>query len=688
MDIIVNSLYSNREVFLRELISNASDALDKARFLSVTDPKVLGSSKDLEIRIKCDTENKTIIIEDTGVGMTREQLLSNLGTIARSGTRRFMEMAKEKGSGENNLIGQFGVGFYSAFLVADKVRVQSRSWEDDKQWLWEAAAGSHKFSISEDTVSPDSPDFVKRGVRISLHLKEDAASFCDPALISRLVKQYSQFISFPIKLYQSDKVPKKVLDEAMTKKKQEEADKRAAEKNEPSKPVDPVMKTVVDEIWDWRVQNDNKPIWTRSPKEVDAKSYEDFYKATFQDFMEPLAHSHFNVEGTVEFSSILYVPSMAPHDDVAGKKTRNIKMYVKRVFISDAFDEDLLPRYLHFVKGVVDSSDLPLNVSREILQESKVVRMIRKQITRRTLDMLDDLAKAEGGEDYVTFWKNFGRHLKFGAIEDSENRNRLAKLLRFHSSVSTGGQAGGEKAGGEKDSVTKDDMTSLEGYVSRMKEGQKAIYYLGADSVEGARASPFVEKLMAKGYEILFLTEPVDESTIAHLEKFNDLPFEDVSKEGITLDEAEAAKQADLEKAFSAVNAFVKETLGKKVEKVVVSSRLSESPCALITSRYGWSANMERIMKTQAVDPRGFEYMKGQKTLELNPEHAVVKGLKDVLEEKDMERAKDLAELLYETSLITSGFQLENPKSYASKVYALMRMAIGDEGAVEKKQQE
>eukprot|EP00775_Hariotina_reticulata_P005864 gene5864-6105_t len=520
MDMIVNSLYSNREVFLRELISNASDALDKVRFVGLTDAKALTGREDLEILIKADKDAKTITIEDSGIGMTREQLLSNLGTIARSGTRKFMEAVKEA-KGDANLIGQFGVGFYSAFLVADRVTVYTKSYEEDQQWVWESNVGSHQYTIKED----DSADKMVRGTRVVLHLKEDAQELADPVRIAKLIKQYSQFIQFPIKLYCPTREAKQVVDDEATKKRQEEADKALKEGEEQQK-VEPVMKTEYEDVWGWRVENDNKPLWTRSPKEVSEADYNDFFKQTFGEFLDPLAHVHFNVEGTIEFTSMLFIPGMAPFEQQNwSAKSRSIKLYVRRVFISDEFDEDLMPRYLSFIKGIVDSSDLPLNVSREILQESRIVRVIRKQLIRRSIEMMEGLASKEGGEDYKTFWESFGRSIKVGVIEDTENRNRLAKLLRFYSSKSD------------------DSMASLEEYASRMKEGQKGIYYMAADSVEVAKAAPFVEKLVADGYEVLYLTEAIDEAMVTNLAKFNDLELVDVSKEGLQLDAGEDASK-------------------------------------------------------------------------------------------------------------------------------------------------
>lgn len=667
LDMIVNSLYSNREVFLRELISNASDALDKARFLSLTDQAIMKGREELEIKISADKDKKQIIIEDSGVGMTKEQLLSNLGTIARSGTRKFME-AMNQAKGDSNLIGQFGVGFYSAFLVADRVTVVTKSAEEAEQWAWTSTVGSHQFTIKQDDGEP-----LIRGTRVILHLKEDAEELADPVRLARLIKQYSQFISFPIKLYSSKKEPKKVVDEEATQKRQEEADKIAEEKGEEKQPVEPVMKTEYVDVFDWRVENENKPIWTRNPKDVSQESYNDFFKQTFGEFLDPLAHIHFNVEGTVEFSGLLYIPGMAPMDQMQqlSANSKCIKLYVKRVFISDEFSEQLMPRSLQFIRGVVDSSDLPLNVSREILQESRVLRMIRKQLVRRSFEMMDNLAANK--EDYKTFWENFGKYLKVATIEEQDLRDKLGPLLRFHSS-------------GCKE---EDELTGLEEYVSRMKEGQKAIYYIACDNLEAARSAPFVEKLMKKGYEVLYLVEPVDEAVLVNLATFKEKQFVDVTKEGLDLDDEEETKKLEeQEKALKPVTEFLKKTLGERIEKAVVSNRLATSPAALVTSKFGWSANMQRVMKNSGMgDPRAAEYMSGRKIMEVNPENDIVKGIAELLEEKDEERAADIAELLYETCMLTSGFTLESPREYADKVYLLMRAVLGFDVGGEEEQQ-
>lgn len=668
MDMIVNSLYSNREVFLRELVSNGSDALDKMRFEGLTDRSAFETGEELEMRIKADSANHTITIEDTGIGMTKEELLSSLGTIARSGTAKFAERVKET-KGDAQLIGQFGVGFYSSFLVADKVTVQSKSNSSDKQWFWESASGSHSYKVKED----DTGDVIKRGTRVTLHLKEDAYELADEKKLTDLIKQYSEFIQFPIRLWTTKSEQEKVLDEEATKRKQETADAKAKEEGkEAGDAVEPVMRTVSKSSEDWQVQNDSKPLWTRSPREVGKDEYDAFFKATFKEFLEPLTTSHFNVEGTIEFTAMLFVPGMAPFEQQdATARSRNIKLFVKRVFISDEFDEDLMPRYLSFIKGIVDSSDLPLNVSREILQESRVVRVIKRQLVKRSLDMLTEIAKrpAEGDKksDYSTFWEAFGRNLKLGCIEDQGNRKVLAELLRFPSSKS------------------EEDMTSLKDYVSRMKEGQKDVFYMAADSLDAASSAPFVERLVQRDYEVLYLTEPIDEVAIQNLAEYNDKKFVDVSREGIDLgaDDEDTKKTEEQVEQLKSLTDFMAKTLGEKVEKVVVSQRLADSPCALVTSKFGYSANMERIMKTQAMgDNRAMEYMRGRRTLEVNPDHPVITSLKARFDEHgdSDSNAEAMTELLYETSLLTSGFSVDSPKDFAKRIYGMMSGLSGGNG--------
>ena len=663
LDLIVNSLYSNRDVFLRELVSNASDALDKLRFLSVSDPSMMESQGDMKIQIKGDPVAKTLTIEDTGIGMTSEDLVSSLGTIARSGTAKFMELLQSKSEGEN-LIGKFGVGFYSAFLVADKITVTTKNNADDKTWTWESEINQSSYSIRE---GGDDAGTLKRGTRIVLHLKEGAEEFAEDTKLTNLVKTYSEFISFPIEVFAKKSVPKEVEDVDATAQATEEYNKRkiAAEatgEEFTEEAPKPVMKTEYDDVQEYAVQNNDKPIWVRAPKDVEKASYDEFFKSTFKEFLDPLAYNHFAVEGDIEFRSILYVPGMAPFEqqDMMAR-SKAIKLYVRRVFISDEFDDSLLPRYLTFVRGVVDSNDLPLNVSREILQESRVVRVMRKRLIRKTLDMLKEISKRDN-DDYATFWDAFGRNLKLGVIEDTANRDALAPLLRFESS-----------------STEKGKHVGLDTYVENMKEGQISIYYVAADTREAAENSPFLEQLTKKGFEVLFLIDPIDEVAMTNLAQYKEKTLVYISKEDLDLgeeDEAEAAKTKEIEEEYKSLTDWMQGELLGKVEKVTVSKRLTDTPCVLVTSKFGWSANMERIMKAQAMgDSRASEYMKGKKTMEINPTSPVILDLKAKQAAGDA-GASATAALLFDTALLTSGFNIDQPAEFAAKIFALMDKAV------------
>ncbi|CAN1838720.1 Heat shock protein 90-5, chloroplastic [Linum perenne] len=600
LDLIVHSLYSHKEVFLRELVSNASDALDKLRFLSVTEPSLLGDSGELEIRIKTDADEGTITITDTGVGMTKQELIDCLGTIAQSGTSKFLKALKENKDlgADNSLIGQFGVGFYSAFLVAQKVVVTTKSPRSDKQYIWEAEADTSSYVIREET---DPEKILRRGTQITLYLKDDDKyEFSDPARIQGLVKNYSQFVSFPIYTWQEKSRTFEVEEEEKPKEGEPEGEKKMKKT------------TKTEKYWDWELANETKPIWMRNAKEVEKEEYQEFYKKTFNEFLEPLTHTHFNTEGEVEFRSILYIPGMGPmnNEDVVNPKTKNIRLYVKRVFISDDFDGELFPRYLSFVKGVVDSDDLPLNVSREILQESRIVRIMRKRLVRKTFDMIQDLSERENKEDYKKFWENFGKFVKLGCIEDSGNHKRITPLLRFYTSKS------------------EEELTSLDDYVENMGENQKAIYYLASDSLKSAKSAPFLEKLIQKDIEVLYLIEPIDEVAIQNLQTYKEKKFVDISKEDLELGDEDEVKDRENIQEYLPLCDWMKQQLGDKVAKVQVSKRLSSSPCVLVSGKFGWSANMERLMKAQALgDTSSLEFMRGRRILEVNVDHPIVQDL-------------------------------------------------------------
>ena len=704
MDIIINSLYSNKDIFLRELISNGSDSLDKIRFLSLTDESVLGAGDDanLDIRIKVDKENGVLSIRDRGVGMTKAELKENLGTIAKSGTSAFLEQMQK--GGDMNLIGQFGVGFYSVYLVADFVEVRSKHNSEDKQWIWQSKADG-AFAISEDEGEP-----LGRGVEINIYLKEEAQEYLEEDKLKELVEKYSEFINFPIYLWNSEEVEEEVplSDEELAEqasKAEEEEEEDVEETDDDDESADdeddevededeeelPTTKKVKKTVWDWNNVNDNKAIWLRSSTEVEDDEYSKFYKALSKDDKEPLSYTHFKAEGDVEFKSILFIPEKPPQDlfDNYYNKAAALKLYVRRVFISDEFDE-LLPKYLSFIKGIVDSDTLPLNVSRETLQQHTSLKTIKKKLVRKALDMIRKLAE-EGQDDdddeaadaatddsaddeetkYDKFWKNYGKAIKLGIIEDASNRTRLAKLMRFYTSKSP----------------TK--LVSLEQYVERMKPGQKSIYYLAGESREALEKSPFLEKLLQKDLEVIYFTDPIDEYTMQNLTEFDDFKFSNASKDDLKFgDDTEAAKARlkKIKEEFKDFTKWWKEILpSEEVEAVKISNRLVTTPCSVVTSKYGWSANMERIMKAQALSDDGrMAYMRGRKTLEINPGHPIIKALKEKSEDDaGDEDTKRTALIMYETALLESGFMFEEPKGFAGRLFDMVRRDLGVEADAE-----
>ncbi|KAF8783993.1 hypothetical protein HU200_000089 [Digitaria exilis] len=647
MDLIVHSLYSNKEVFLRELVSNASDALDKLRYLSVTDPELLKDGPELDIRIQTDKDNGIVTITDSGIGMTKQELVESLGTIASSGTAKFLKALKESQEAgmDSNLIGQFGVGFYSAFLVADKVVVSTKSPKSDKQYVWEGEADSSSYTIREEK---DPEKLIPRGTRLTLYLKRDDKGFAHPERIQKLVKNYSQFVSFPIYTWQEKGFTKEVeVDEDPTEiKKEGDAKKKKT-------------KTVVEKYWDWELTNETQPIWLRNPKEVSTDEYNEFFKKTFNEYLDPLASSHFTTEGEVEFRSILFVPA-TKKEDITDRKTKNIRLYVKRVFISDDFDGELFPRYLSFVKGVVDSNDLPLNVSREILQESRIVRIMRKRLVRKAFDMILGISCSENRDDYERFWENYGKFLKLGAMEDKENHKRIAPLLRFFSSQSN------------------DELISLDEYVENMKPEQKDIYFVAADSLSSAKNAPFLEKLTEKEYEVLLLVDPMDEVAIQNLSSYKDKKFVDISKEDLDLGDKDEEREKEIKQEFSQTCDWIKNRLGDKVARVDISNRLSSSPCVLVAAKFGWSANMERLMRAQSMgDTSSLDFMRSRKVFEINPEHEIIKGLNAACRNNpDDPEALKVLDVLFETAMISSGFTPDNPAELSGKIYEMMSSAI------------
>ena len=639
MSLIINTFYSNKEIFLRELISNASDALDKIRFLSLTNRDVLSADPNLHIQVVPDKAAKTLTIIDTGIGMTKSELVSNLGTIARSGTKAFME-AIESG-GDISMIGQFGVGFYSAYLVADQVKVYSKH-NDDEAHLWESSAGG------TFTVTKVGDCGLARGTKIVLHLKEDQLEYLEERRVKDLIQKHSQFIGYDIELQTEKTTEKEVTDDD-----DDDADKKDDDAAKKKKKVKEVTKS-------FEVQNKHKPLWTRDPKDVTKEEYAAFYKAISNDWEDHLAVKHFAVEGQLEFKAIIYVPKRAPFDMFEpNKKKNNIKLYVRRVFIMDNC-EDLCPEWLGFVKGVVDSEDLPLNISRENLQQNKILKVIKKNLVKKALEMFEDIAANK--EDYKKFYEQFGKNLKLGLHEDSANRPKLMELLRYNSTKAL------------------EEPTTLRDYITRMKEGHQSIYYITGDNKKKLEQSPFLEEAKRRDLEVIFMTDPIDEYVMQQVKDYEGKKFVCLTKEGLKFDESEDEKKAKEEQkaAFEGLCKQMKEVLGDKVEKVVLTERLSTTPCILVTSEFGWSAHMEQIMKHQALrDSSMSSYMVSKKTMEINPNHPIVKELKRKVDANASDKTvKDLVYLLFDTSLLASGFALEDPNSYAERIHRMIKLGL------------
>ena len=625
LSLVVNSLYTHKEVFLREVISNASDALDQLSFRALTDPSAMGEDKELRIELLPDEAGKTLTIRDNGVGMDHDALVKNLGTIAHSGTKRLLESLSGDERRDLRLIGQFGVGFYSAFLVAERVEVITRAAGGESAWKWESAADG------EFTVTP--AERAGRGTDVVLHLKSGESDFLRDWSIRELVRKYSDFVRHPIRL-------------------------RVVKKAEGDEKAEPVAT--------WDQVNQANALWTRPKAEVTKEQYDEFYKHLTHDWEAPLAHTHFKVEGVQEMSGLLFVPRRRPMEFLTTKRP-GVRLFVRRVFIMDDCEE-LLPEWLRFLRGVVDSDDLPLNVSREFLQKDRGTQQIRKQIVRHALSMLEDLAaegetkvKDDKGEErsvrrYDELWRNYGRVLKEGVHADGQNRERIAKLLRYESSHGAG-------------------LTSLAEYVARMPSGQPAIYFVSAESRPAAEASPHIEGLRKRGYEVLWFTDPVDEWVVDSLREFDGKKIVSAAKGALDVpqDEQEKKKTEEQTGLFASLLSRLKTALADGVSDVRVSNRLTDSPACLVTEEHGMSPHMERLMRANR-----YEVAPQKRILEINPDHKVIQRMQALAEDAANEpKVADLCTMLYDQALVAEGSPPSDPARFAKQLTRMMEEVTG-----------
>ncbi|ERE06897.1 molecular chaperone HtpG [Pseudogulbenkiania ferrooxidans] len=609
LKLMIHSLYSNKEIFLRELISNASDAADKLRFEGLAKPELFENDPELKIRIAFDKDARTVTIADNGIGMSRDEVVSHIGTIAKSGTKSFFEQLSGDEKKDAHLIGQFGVGFYSAFIVADKVTLTTRRAGEAEAVRWESQ-GEGEYTL-------ESVEKAERGTEIVLHLKEGEDELLNDWKLKGIVRKYSDHISIPIEM------------------------KKGSGYGEDGEVV------VSDEL---EAVNSASALWTRSKSDITEEQYQEFYKHVAHDFTDPLAWSHARVEGRQEYTELLYIPSRAPFDLYDRERKQGVKLYVRRVFIMED-TEKLMPHYLRFVRGVIDSNDLPLNVSREILQESKDIDAIRAGCVKKVLGLLEDLSSNQA-EKYAAFWKEFGQVLKEGVGEDHANKERIAKLLRFVSTASESAEP----------------TVSLADYIGRMKEGQDKIYFITADTLAAAKNSPHLEVFKKKGVEVLLLTDRVDEWVTGSLFEFDGKALQSVAKGALDLgaleDEADKEAQKQVEEASKPVVEKVLKALGEQVKEVRATARLTESPACLVAGEHDMSAHLERMLKAAGQKVEG-----SKPTLEINPEHVLVKKLAG---EADEARAADLAQVLYDQALLAEGGKLEDPASFVKRINRLM----------------
>jgi HSP90 family molecular chaperone len=691
LNILINSLYTNRNIFLREIISNASDALDKIRFLYLTNPKTpkndAGEEPTQDIRIKVDRDKRLLIMQDGGVGMTADDMRNNLGSLGSSGTQRFLDAFKD--NADSNLIGQFGVGFYSVFLVADRVKVSSKHDDSDTQWVWEST-GAGTFYVYED----ERGNTLGRGTELTLELKKDADEFLENDKIKETIHRYSEFIHFPIFL-QTTKVERvaKKADIAAT----EDGEVADEEKKDEEEEFEDVPKT------SWELVNENKPIWTRKTDEVTEEEYNKFYKALTKDHDDPMFYTHFSTEGEMEFKALLFIPGRAPYNVFdTSVASNNIRLYVRRVFITDEF-KDLLPRYLNFIKGVVDSDDLPLHVSREVLQESRILKIIKKKLVRKALSMLADIAEndkrieeaqeaKEKGEEaeeeeeeeskpgqkkqttvlFPKFWEEFGKNLRLGMIEDGTNRARLTKLLRYKSSKS------------------EEKLTSLDDYIKRAPEGQKSIYFLAGESMDKIKQAPVLEDAIARDVEVLYMVDSIDEYVVGHVTDYAGKKLVNLAKSGVKFEELSKKDKAIQKKRvekYEPLTKWFKEVLGEKVTKVSLTTRRTKEPLVVSSPEHGVSANMARIQKGQTLQEKSLDGGAAKRVLEINHLHPLIDEVFKRVQVDDKDKtAEELALVLFDVASLQNNFEVDDSLALGKRIGRLLRQSVDiapDAGLVE-----
>lgn len=700
MSLIINAFYSNKEIFLRELISNASDALDKIRYESLQNTEILKDNSNFEIKIRTDKDNNKLIIEDNGIGMTKEDLKQCLGTIANSGTKQFIQnLGKTK---DINLIGQFGVGFYSSYLVADNVKVRTKH-NNDREYIWESNANGN-YTITE-TENQE----LSRGTIIELTLKDDAKEYLDVDRIKDVIKTHSEYIQYPIKVYtQKTKEEEVEIEESKDNPKEEQKEESKEEskddpkeddvkiEDENEKPKEKKTEKITKTYYEYDQVNTQEPIWVKPTSEITDEEYKQFYRSLTGDYGDPMKYKHISVEGAVNFKALIYIPAHAPMNLFHMERERkDVKLYVKRVFITDDC-ENLVPQWLNFVKGIVDSDDIPLNVSREMLQQNKYMKLIKKSLTKKIIEMIEEI-KNESDEEYMKFYLSFGKNLKLGIHEDVQYEDKLVELLKFRTSKSENKYISFEeytnhvKAQFEKDVEVSSEEESEKKTEKVLDQKYKNIYYIVGEDLDSVQNSPFVQGFTKYGLEVVYMTEAIDEYLMKRLTQYHDFTFVNISNNNVDMSAYKEVDEEKENKEHEKLIELLQQTLDKKVNKIKISNRLVAVPCMITTDNFGWSANMERIMNSQVLgDNQMKQFMLSSKTLEINIEHPIIKNIEASIGNENREIGiKDIIELMFDGALLASGFTIEKPHLFVAKLNKMIEFGLSiDEENVEELKEE